>query len=251
VLATGDSVYEHESLVPLLSDGILRDHYWTYSYSPVFGTHNRVVGVLDIAQDVTAVVLAKQADAARRETEERLWAFTDATNNALYQMSADWSVVYRLDGKSFLVDTANPDSDWLTKYIHPLDQPRVLEAIARAITLKSVFALEHRVLRADGDFGWTSSRALPILDKKSGEIRHWFGAATDITGRKQMEAALVQQEKLAAVGQLASTIAHEINNPLEAITNLLFLASEHAVGSDVQHWLAQAVAELRGGERDY
>lgn len=46
----------------------------------------------------------------------------------------------------------------------------------------------------------------------------------DITGRKQAELALLKQEKLASAGRLAATIAHEINNPLEAVTNLLYLA---------------------------
>ena len=46
----------------------------------------------------------------------------------------------------------------------------------------------------------------------------------DITQRKQTEAALIQSAKLATVGRLAATIAHEINNPLDAVINLLYLA---------------------------
>jgi PAS domain S-box-containing protein len=45
----------------------------------------------------------------------------------------------------------------------------------------------------------------------------------DITARKRGERALIQSEKLASVGRLASSIAHEINNPLEAVTNLLYI----------------------------
>jgi len=47
----------------------------------------------------------------------------------------------------------------------------------------------------------------------------------DVTERKLTEAALLRSEKLAAMGRLASTIAHEINNPLEAVTNLLYILS--------------------------
>ena len=47
----------------------------------------------------------------------------------------------------------------------------------------------------------------------------------DVSKQKQMETALVRSEKLAATGRLAATIAHEINNPLEAITNLTYLLS--------------------------
>lgn len=48
----------------------------------------------------------------------------------------------------------------------------------------------------------------------------------DVTDRKRAEVALLKQEKLASAGRLAATIAHEINNPLEAVTNLLYLARQ-------------------------
>ena len=56
-----------------------------------------------------------------------------------------------------------------------------------------------------------------------GSIQSIATATLDITHQKKAEAALIQSEKLAAVGRLASSISHEINNPLEAITNLLYL----------------------------
>jgi PAS domain S-box-containing protein len=67
----------------------------------------------------------------------------------------------------------------------------------------------------------------PVRDN-SGQI---IGAAKilrDISARKRLEQNLVQAEKIAATGRMAATIAHEINNPLEAIVNLLYLAREHA-----------------------
>ena len=244
VLATGSNVYESERLIPLMMDGVLRDHYWTYSYSPVYGPERAVLGVLDVAQDVTSTVLGKQAAAEQRESEERLSAFTHATSDALFQVNADWSVMYQLSGNSFLADTESADPDWLTKYIHAEDQPAVLETAASANETRSIFELEHRVLRSDGTPGWTVSRAIPIV-AEDGTVRHWFGAMTDISGRKDMEAALIQREKLAAVGRLASSIAHEINNPLEAVTNLLFLARQSAVSPEVAEWLDLADTELR------
>jgi PAS domain S-box-containing protein len=45
----------------------------------------------------------------------------------------------------------------------------------------------------------------------------------DISARKRLEQALLQAEKIAATGRMAATIAHEINNPLEAVMNLLYL----------------------------
>jgi PAS domain S-box-containing protein len=54
----------------------------------------------------------------------------------------------------------------------------------------------------------------------------------DITERRRMESALMQSEKLAAVGRLSASIAHEINNPLEAVTNLLYLIGQSPDLSD-------------------
>jgi signal transduction histidine kinase len=67
----------------------------------------------------------------------------------------------------------------------------------------------------------------------------------DVTLRKRAEEALVKSEKLASAGRLAATIAHEINNPLAAVTNLLYLArSEHTLPDAARHHLEQADTEL-------
>ncbi len=55
----------------------------------------------------------------------------------------------------------------------------------------------------------------------------------------------MQTEKLAAVGRLASSIAHEINNPLESVTNLLYLARETAINPQTREYLYIADRELR------
>jgi signal transduction histidine kinase len=67
----------------------------------------------------------------------------------------------------------------------------------------------------------------------------------DVTESKRAELALMQTEKLAAVGRLASSIAHEINNPLESVTNLLYLARETAINPETKEYLAIADQELR------
>ena len=73
-------------------------------------------------------------------------------------------------------------------------------------------------------FNWSMHRvALPMEDGWGLLITGW-----DITERKQTEQALLRSEKLASVGRMAATIAHEINNPLEAVMSLLFLAKGDA-----------------------
>ena len=67
---------------------------------------------------------------------------------------------------------------------------------------------------------------------------------TDVTQVRLQDEALRRSEKLAAVGQLASSIAHEINNPLESITNLLYLMRQSESMEDVQQYATLAQEEL-------
>jgi len=69
---------------------------------------------------------------------------------------------------------------------------------------------------------------------------------TDLSAQKRTEAALLESEKLAAVGKLASSISHEINNPLEAVTNLLYIVRSGEVTADqARGYLAMADKELQ------
>jgi signal transduction histidine kinase len=104
-------------------------------------------------------------------------------------MSPDWSEMYHLDGKDFIPDTNSPTREWVRTYIDTEDQARVLSVVQDAIRNKSVFQLEHRVIRTDGSTGWVLSRAVPLLDEH-GEVVEWFGAARDVSARKQMEVDL-------------------------------------------------------------
>ncbi len=84
----------------------------------------------------------------------------------------------------------------------------------------------------------------PVKDG-SGRVIGSSKIARDITSRKQMERSLVQSEKLAAAGRMAATVAHEINNPLEAVLNLIFLARGSCDrGSETHEYLEAAEKEL-------
>ena len=140
----------------------------------------------------------KRAEEALRESEERFRAQVMASSDVVYRMNPDWSDIRQLRGRDFIPDTEAPSGAWLQKYIHPDDQPRVLAAIDKAIRTKSIFELEHRVLRVDGALGWTFSRAIPLLDANR-EIVEWLGAASDITAGKLAEEALNKQRQLLEV----------------------------------------------------
>ena len=78
-----------------------------------------------------------------------------------------------------------------------------------------------------------------------GSVAAIAAVVLEMTNQKKAEAALIQSEKLAAVGRLASSISHEINNPLEAITNLLYLvAQSEELKSDTRTYVQLAQSEL-------
>ncbi|HYO84656.1 MAG TPA: PAS domain-containing protein, partial [Bryobacteraceae bacterium] len=141
-----------------------------------------------IFQDITQ---RKRADEKLRQSEERFRAFLTASSDVIYRMSADWSEMLHLQGRDFIADTEDPSRTWLEKYIHPDDHGRVTAAIQHAIHTKTPYELEHRVIRVDGTLGWTFSRAIPLLDEQ-GSIVEWFGAARDVTERREEQEAFTR-----------------------------------------------------------
>jgi PAS domain S-box-containing protein len=83
----------------------------------------------------------------------------------------------------------------------------------------------------------------PVKDEQ-GRVIGASKILRDTSDRKRIEEALLQAEKIAAAGRMASTIAHEVNNPLEAVTNLLYLLRPHIVDIAAIEYLATAEGEI-------
>jgi signal transduction histidine kinase/CHASE3 domain sensor protein/FixJ family two-component response regulator len=147
------------------------------------------------------------ANDSLRESERRFRAFVGATSDVVYRKGPDWSEMRNLQGQEIVPDSSLDSSrNRLEKYIHPDDQARVKEAIREAIRTKNTLEVEHRILRNDGTLGWIFSRAVPLLDE-SGEIVEWFGAASDVTARKQTEIKLqAQLARLALLSQITRAV---------------------------------------------
>jgi Beta-galactosidase/His Kinase A (phospho-acceptor) domain/PAS domain len=101
-----------------------------------------------------------------------------------------------------------------------------------------------RNYRKDGTMFWNELALSPIRDRH-GEVTHWVGIQNDVSVRVTVEEALRESEKLAASGRLAASIAHEINNPLDAVMNLIYLARQVPGDGRRDQYLEEADKELR------
>jgi len=132
---------------------------------------------------------------------------------------------------------------WL-ETVHRDDRERAMASVKDAVQNKREYDVEYRTIRPDGNFYWTAARGAVEYDS-AGQPARMVGMCMDISARKRTEEALRKSEKLAAAGRLAATIAHEINNPLEAVTNLLFLAKSEELPESSRRLLEAADHELQ------
>jgi len=144
----------------------------------------------------------------------------------------------------FAPGTFNGDYEHWLRSVHPEDRERTANAVRSAIEERSDYDIEYRTVRPDGSVYWTAARAAIECDGASKPVR-MVGMCMDITRRKITEEALRRTEKLAAAGRLAATIAHEVNNPLEAVTNLIFLAENEPGQTERNLLLEMADKELQ------
>ena len=112
------------------------------------------------------------------------------------------------------------------KTVHQDDIEKMARAWTAAVSSGEPFQHEFRCLRAaDRAYRWCISRALPLRDQ-SGRIIKWFGTVVDLHDWKEAQQALQMTQaelarvsRLTTMGELAASIAHEVNQPLTAVTN--------------------------------
>ncbi len=127
----------------------------------------------------------------------------------------------------------------IPKHLHS-DETVILENIRAG---RRVEHFETVRLTKSGQLLDVSITVSPVKDAE-GRVIGASKILRDISTRKRMERSLLQAEKIAATGRMAATIAHEINNPLEAVMNLLYLLRPKLSDEEGLNYLATAESEL-------
>ncbi len=132
--------------------------------------------------------------------------------------------------------------------IHAEDRDRVRSTMEAALDASGtgVFDSEYRIVRPDGETRWLASNGKAFFEHVKGQRRaiRFLGTLLDRTEQKLVHEALVASEKLAVTGRLTVAIAHEIKNPLDAITNLLYMIRHERSAEKIPEYAVLAEVEL-------
>ena len=161
-----------------------------------------------------------QMNAALSESEARYRALFEKSTEAIFLMSDSGRIVNANDRWTQLTGMSPAESEQLTLDAREDGPALTLHEWTRRAGLSELVVPELTLTRSDGARRIIELRLNPI--DVMGQ-RAVLGVAHDITRRKELEEQLLRSEKLAAMGTLAASVAHEINNPLEGIKNCLNL----------------------------
>jgi PAS domain S-box-containing protein len=207
--------------------------------SPVKDATGRVIGASKILRDISE---------RRRieETRSRLAAIVDSADDAIFSKDLNGIILTWNEGARRMFGyTADEIVGQSIRRLIPEHLRGEEDEILRK--LRAGQRIEHYEtirMKKSGELFEVSVTISPIKDEK-GNVIGASKIARDISDRKRIERLLLESEKLAATGRMAAAIAHEINNPLESLMNLIFLARQNAPedGKAVRY-LATAEQEL-------
>ena len=186
----------------------------------------RLLGFLLAAVLVSSIARQKsKAELQADETRRRLAAIVESSEDAIFSTTAEGQVTSWNKGAEVLY--GYPADEMLGKPVSLIAPPERLDEVLqnqkRLNAGERIEPYETQRRRKDGTLVPLSLSIFPLRNK-AGDIVGSSAIARDITARLKSEAALRRSERLATAGRLAASIAHEINNPLEAVTNLIYLA---------------------------
>lgn len=176
---------------------------------------------------------------ALRESESRFRAMAENTSDVMWEL--DGSYRYTFCSPNIRAVTGYESTEMIGRspfdFMLPADALRMREVFGDlAGNLAPFHLVEHTVTHKDSSRFVLESSGMPVYDK-SGQFIGYRGVDRDVTERKKAEESLQESAQLATLGELASGIAHELNNPLAAVMTFAHLLKSQdlpgGVGEDV------------------
>lgn len=169
---------------------------------------------------------AKQAETALRQTETSMTLAAESAMLGFWRWYPDENRSWLTDQAraiyGFEKDTRGTHADYL-KRIHPEDRASALARFARAIKMDESFEHEYRLLFPQNDIHWVVVRAR-LVRKPNGRLQEIVGVSIDVTKDREQELRLHRQHeemarlgRVAVMGEMTASLAHELNQPLTAI----------------------------------
>lgn len=227
----------------LRADG---DYRWLLDHGvPRFTEDGTFLGYIGSCIDITEIQEGRQVrlDLAKRASE--LAAIVDSSEDVIVSKNLDgivtsWNAAAtRVFGYTAEEMIGQSILKLIPEELYS-DEQAILESIRAGRSIKH---FETVRLAKDGRRLDVSLTVSPVKDDH-GQVIGASKILRNISDRKRLEQSLIQAEKLAATGRMAATIAHEINNPLEAVMNLLYLVRPTVSGDDGIGYLDAAESEL-------
>lgn len=233
------------------SNEFLKGTLWVVSHSSEEAFDFEDYQFLKSVSDFASILLGHQArrkqlnhaEKARTEADTRLKRIMETEAVGMIFFDGEGTIIEANDVFLRMVgytrdDVASRTMTW--RSLTPPEWLAVSEEQMRGFERTGrIGPYEKEYFRKDGSRRWMLFAGRDLGDETIVEY------AIDITDRKRAEEALVRNDKLSTLGRLAASIAHEINNPLEAATNLLYLArTMDGVPAEAKDYLILAEAEL-------
>jgi PAS domain S-box-containing protein len=222
----------------VLRNGVVRDcevQLWRHDGALVWGLLSaqtvcdeagRTVAYEGSFVDITA---RKLAEAALRESEERFREIAESVTDWVWEVDASGLYTYAspaveriLGYRSAEIVGTRRFQDLLVPVGGRALNPSILGAMSRQERIRSLVGVHAH---QDGHAVLLETNATPVRNS-DGTFLGYRGAGTDVTERQQAEASLRQHQKMAAIGMLASGVAHQINNPIFGVMNYALLIAD-------------------------